>query len=87
MFTYMLLIAVAAADPTAIPAQEPTEPAKEEKVVCKSKKFVGSNVSQRICKTESEWRIGKEDAQRALDQAGARVKRQSPLHPTRPRPG
>ena len=67
MFTYILFVA-AAANPTAVSGQEPTQPpAKEERVVCTSKKFVGSNLSQRICKTESEWRIGKEDAQRALD--------------------
>ena len=67
MLTYMLILA-AAADPTAVSGQETTEPpAKEERIVCKSKKFVGSNLSQRICKTESEWRAGREDAQRALD--------------------
>ena len=67
MLTYVLLLA-AAADPTAVSGQETTEPpAKEERVICKSKKFVGSNLSQRICKTESEWRAAREDAQRALD--------------------
>jgi hypothetical protein len=67
VLTYMLILA-AAADPTAVSGQETTEPpAKEERIVCKSKKFVGSNLSQRICKTESEWRAGREDAQRALD--------------------
>ena len=81
MFTYILFVAAAAANPTAVPAQEPTEPAKEEKVVCKSKKFVGSNVSQRICKTETEWRIGKEDAQRALDDRSRGGNYQQPQGP------
>lgn len=67
MLTYMLFVA-AAANPTAVSGQEATEAKpKEERVICKSKKFVGSNLSQRICKTETEWRVGKEDAQRALD--------------------
>jgi hypothetical protein len=70
VLTY-ILFAAAAANPTAVPGQEATEPpAKEERVICKSKKFVGSNLSQRICKTETEWRVGKEDAQRALDDRG-----------------
>lgn len=82
MFTFMLFVASAAADPTAVPAQEPTEPpAKEERVICKSKKFVGSNLSQRICKTESEWRIGKEDAQRALDDRSRGGNYQQPQGP------
>ena len=68
MFTYILFVAAAAANPTAVSGQETTEPpAKEDRVVCKSRKFVGSNLSQRICKTESEWRAGRENAQRALD--------------------
>jgi hypothetical protein len=67
VLTYILFVA-AAANPTAVSGQETTTPPpKEERVICKSKKFVGSNVSQRICKTETEWRVGKEDAQRALD--------------------
>jgi hypothetical protein len=68
VLTYILFVAAAAANPTAVSGQEATEPKpKEERIVCKSKKFVGSNLSQRICKTESEWRAGREDAQRALD--------------------
>jgi hypothetical protein len=72
VFTYILFVAAAAANPTAVAGQDATEPPakKEERIVCKSKKFVGSNLSQRICKTESEWRAGREDAQRALDDRG-----------------
>jgi hypothetical protein len=82
VITYVLFIAAAAADPAAVAAQEATDPpAKKERVICKSQKFVGSNLSQRICKTETEWRVGREDAQRALDERGRGGDHRNPMGP------
>ncbi|MEO7655536.1 MAG: hypothetical protein ABIS23_07620 [Sphingomicrobium sp.] len=38
------------------------DPTKKDRIICKSEKFVGSNMSKRICKTEAEWKIGRDRA-------------------------
>ncbi len=40
--------------------------AVEDKIVCKSERFVGSHLSERICKPKSEWETGKKSAKEAL---------------------
>jgi len=45
--------------------EEPKE--DSEKIICKSERFVGSNMSTRICKTRAEWIDGKRKAIEALD--------------------
>ena len=71
MLAFVLLIAATANTATTAPATTPTaaEP-KKERMVCKTSKFVGSHVSRRICKTESEWEFAKKNAQDALDDRG-----------------
>lgn len=76
--TILLWMAAATAvtgNPTAPPAGTGTPVASQaapekERMICKSEKFVGSNRSQRICKTETEWRIGRENAKGALNALG-----------------
>ena len=50
------------------PAFGADEPSDEKKIVCKSERFVGSNLRQRICKTKGEWDNAKKNAHDALDQ-------------------
>ena len=70
MLAFILLTA-ATANPATNAANPPAQdPVKKERMVCKTASFVGSHLSQRICKTESEWQAGKEDAQDALDARG-----------------
>ena len=81
MLAYILLIA-ATGNPTATaPAQAAEEPAKKERIICKADKFVGSHLTQRICKTETEWRIGKENAKDTLDARGRAGDYRNPMGP------
>lgn len=69
MIAYILLAAATANTPaTATPATP--APVKKERLICKSDRFVGSHISQRICKTEAEWQAAKQKAQEALDDRG-----------------
>ena len=79
MLVYILLAAATANPTTTAPAQP--APAKKERMICKSDKFVGSHLSQRICKTESEWEIGKKNAQDALDARGRGGDYRAPIGP------
>lgn len=66
MFALLFAAAAAASTPTtAIPP--PEGPTKQERLVCKSAKFAGSNISQRICKTRAEWDEARRRAQEQLD--------------------
>lgn len=38
-----------------------------DKIVCKSERFVGSNMSSRICKTRREWQITRNQTREFLD--------------------
>lgn len=51
-------------------AQEATPP--KEKLVCKTERFVGSNIPSRVCKTKAEWEQGKIDAKRSLNRPPSR---------------
>ena len=44
----------------------------KEKMVCKTERFVGSNIPSRVCKTKAEWEQGKLDAKRSLDDPPSR---------------
>lgn len=66
----ILLFLAAATVGTATPAVPEAVPPKKERIVCKSEKFVGSNMSTRICKTETEWKIGRD---RAREGFGKRI--------------
>jgi hypothetical protein len=69
----------AASSGTGVSAQPAEEhPAKKERMVCKTEKFVGSHLSQRICMTETEWQVGKENAKAALDARGRGADNRSP---------
>lgn len=64
----LILFAALMSDPTAS-AAAPTAaepPKKEERIICKTRKFVGSNLSRKVCMTEGEWRDGRQNAQDAL---------------------
>ncbi|WP_028969206.1 hypothetical protein [Sphingomonas sp. URHD0057] len=67
MVAYLFFVAAAAASPV---TTDSPPPAKKEKMICKSDSFVGSHVSRRICKTEAEWRAGKENAKDTLNAIG-----------------
>lgn len=43
------------------------EPAKPDKVVCRSSRVLGSNFSQRVCKTSAQWDDEKKRAREYLD--------------------
>lgn len=81
VITFVLLLA-AIADPTTAVGDQESKPQKE-KVICKSETFVGSHVSKRICKTESEWRIGKENAKNTLDSVGRGGDYRTPIGPNK----
>ena len=51
-----------------------TEAAAEPKpkLVCKTERFVGSNIPSRVCKTKAEWDQGKIDAKRSLNRPPSR---------------
>lgn len=49
---------------------EPAEVSDGNKIVCKSQKFVGTNIRERICKKKSEWDEAKSAAQRAMEKRG-----------------
>lgn len=50
-----------------------------QKMVCKTERFVGSNISTRICKTRAEWDLAKKQAQELLDlKRGLRVDKPKP---------
>jgi len=54
--------------------ETPTEAtaAAKEKVICKTERFVGSNIPGRVCKTKAEWEQGKIDAKRSLNRPPSR---------------
>jgi hypothetical protein len=62
----------------AMPAGKAEDP--DQKIVCKSERFVGSKISQRICKTRAEWDFARRQAQELLDE------RQGQSTMTTPRP-
>lgn len=67
MLIETLIAAVAAgAAATAGTTQAPVK-ADGDRIVCKSERFVGSHLSERICKPKSEWETGKKSAKDALN--------------------
>lgn len=52
---------------TAPVAADPPKVSDGEKIVCKSQKFVGTNIRERICKKKSEWGEGSYAAKSALE--------------------
>ena len=67
MFEILAFAMMAQAVPAAAPAEDLSD---GDKIVCKSQKFVGTNIRERICKKKSEWDQGKYDAQRAMERRG-----------------
>lgn len=72
----LLLLAAAASDPSApgtqAPATEMTveqaiREAKPGRKICKTERFVGSHLSQRVCMTKMEWEAGAQNAKDALN--------------------
>jgi hypothetical protein len=53
-----------------VPAQKQDDSAK---IVCKSQPFVGSHMSQRICKPRAEWAAGSEHDRRWLDKNNGKL--------------
>jgi len=50
-----------------------------QKMVCKTERFVGSNISSRICKTRAEWDLARKQAKELLDlKRGLRVDKPKP---------
>lgn len=67
MFEILAFVMIAQAAPAAAEAEDASD---GNKIVCKSHKFVGTNIRERICKKKSEWDQGKYDAQRAIERRG-----------------
>ena len=44
----------------------------KEKVVCRTERYVGSNIPSRVCKTKGEWEQARIDAKRALNRPPTR---------------
>ena len=65
--TLLMLIAAAAAVGTAEAPEAAPVKKDADKIVCKSERFVGSHVSERICKPKSEWETGRKNAKDALN--------------------
>jgi hypothetical protein len=65
--TFLILLAAASTAGTS-PPQAPAE--KEDRMICKAEKFVGSNRTRRVCMTESQWRDGRQNAKDALNVTG-----------------
>ena len=60
MLTYLFFAAAVASNPpTTANAQPAQQPAKKERMICKSDDFVGSRIPRRVCKTEMEWAAGR----------------------------
>jgi hypothetical protein len=49
-----------------------------QKIVCKSERFVGSNISTRICKTKAEWDYAKKRAQELFDLKNGQMRAPKP---------
>ncbi len=62
-----MLIAAAAAAGTAQAPQAVSAKDDSEKIVCKSERFVGSHLSERVCKTRGEWEAGRKSSKDALN--------------------
>ena len=67
----MLAAAAAASNAPAAPVASAAPAAQapvpvQDRIVCKTERFVGSHLSQRICKPKSEWETAKRDAKEAL---------------------
>lgn len=70
----LLFLTAAAANATASgQGAQPSKVADGDRIVCKSERFVGSHLAQRICKSKRDWEQGKKDAQDALQQRQLRV--------------
>ena len=54
-------------------AQDPSQ-----KIVCKSERFVGSNMSSRICKTKLEWDQSKTQSKEILDRSNGEMRMPKP---------
>lgn len=64
-----ILLWLAATASTPVPtgdAQSAAANADGDRIVCKSERFVGSHLSQRVCKPKRDWENGKRNAQDAL---------------------
>lgn len=65
-----------ASSPAPAPAAKPQ--ADGDKIVCKSEKMVGSNISTRICRTKTEWEISRETNKRTLDRYNGELRAPTP---------
>ena len=54
-------------------AAAPTKATDGDKIICKSERIVGSNLSTRICHTKAEWAAGLEHDKRWLDQNNGKL--------------
>ena len=72
--TILIWMAAAAANAgVAGEAPQAKKIADGDRIVCKSERFVGSHMSQRVCKPKSDWETGKKNAKDALDRRQLRV--------------
>ena len=63
----VLFLAAAAANAAAGQAPQPKKVADQDRIVCKSERFVGSHLSQRICKTKMEWETARKQSKEFMD--------------------
>ena len=67
MAVLLMIAAAAAASNVAATSAAPAPTKVQDRVVCKSERFIGSHRTQRICKPKSEWDTGRKDAKEALE--------------------
>ena len=49
------------------------KPDDGQKIVCKSQRFIGSHMSERVCKPRSDWAEGTERTKRWLDKNNGKL--------------
>lgn len=64
----LFLVAAAAAG-----AEDSKSKSDDQKVVCKSERTVGSNMSQRVCKTREKWAEERERSRSGMNDVNARA--------------
>ena len=65
----ILLFLAAAAANTGVAGEAPKakKVADGDRIICKSERFVGSHLGQRVCKTKMEWETARKQTKEFLD--------------------
>jgi hypothetical protein len=72
MCVVLVLAAVSASGVHAADSETGEVANPKDKIVCKTQRFVGSNIPSRVCKTKGEWEQARIDAKRSLNKPPSR---------------